>query len=180
MKKNDLLTEGWIFNSERLCVYDCASLLVSNQVVITKKIVEVLTPKVVKALPGDWQGIKTVEQASNWLQQRLNESRVLAISIRLSGEVIGFIFIHENEGVERFISINIGYVIGEPYWKKGYASEALSALVSYYKSLSKAYTILAGVEVGNNASIRVLEKCGFELTKSEIAPNGNLFYKKNI
>ena len=58
----------------------------------------------------------------------------------------------------------IGYWLGIEHWGKGYATEAVHALVDYaFTDLS--YTALhAGARVTNPASRRVLEKCGFQWT----------------
>jgi ribosomal-protein-alanine N-acetyltransferase len=55
-----------------------------------------------------------------------------------------------------------GYWLGEPYWGKGYAEEAL-ALICYFcfKHLG-AEVITSSAFTGNGASRRVMEKNGFE------------------
>ncbi len=58
----------------------------------------------------------------------------------------------------------LGYWLGLPYWGKGYATEALHAVIDYAFT-DLAYTSLqAGARVTNPASRRVLEKCGFPWT----------------
>jgi len=58
----------------------------------------------------------------------------------------------------------LGYWLGLPYWGKGYATEALHAVIDYAFT-DLAYTSLqAGARVTNPASRRVLEKCGFQWT----------------
>jgi RimJ/RimL family protein N-acetyltransferase len=58
----------------------------------------------------------------------------------------------------------LGYWLGVPYWGKGYATEALHALIDYaFTDLAHA-ALQAGARVTNPASRRVLEKCGFQWT----------------
>src|SRR6187551_3027029 len=58
----------------------------------------------------------------------------------------------------------IGYWLGVPYWNKGYATEALHAVIDYaFDDLGYA-AVQAGARVTNPASRRVLEKCGFQWT----------------
>jgi RimJ/RimL family protein N-acetyltransferase len=58
----------------------------------------------------------------------------------------------------------LGYWLGVPYWGKGYATEALHALIDYaFTDLGHA-ALQAGARVTNPASRRVLEKCGFQWT----------------
>ncbi len=58
----------------------------------------------------------------------------------------------------------LGYWLGVPYWGKGYATEALHAVIDYaFTDLDHA-ALQAGARVTNPASRRVLEKCGFQWT----------------
>jgi RimJ/RimL family protein N-acetyltransferase len=58
----------------------------------------------------------------------------------------------------------IGYWLGVPYWNKGYATEALHALIDYAFTDLTHDVVQAGARVTNPASRRVLEKCGFQWT----------------
>jgi RimJ/RimL family protein N-acetyltransferase len=58
----------------------------------------------------------------------------------------------------------IGYWLGVPYWNKGYATEALHALIDYAFTDLAHDAVQAGARVTNPASRRVLEKCGFQWT----------------
>ncbi|MGA8388528.1 MAG: GNAT family N-acetyltransferase [Pseudolabrys sp.] len=58
----------------------------------------------------------------------------------------------------------IGYWLGVPYWNKGYATEALHALIDYSFTDLTHDAVQAGARVTNPASRRVLEKCGFQWT----------------
>ena len=58
----------------------------------------------------------------------------------------------------------LGYWLGVNYWGKGYATEALHALVDYAFTDLEFDSLQAGARVTNPASRRVLEKCGFQWT----------------
>ena len=58
----------------------------------------------------------------------------------------------------------LGYWLGVPYWGKGYATEALHALIDYVFTDLGHEALNAGARVTNPASRRVLEKCGFQWT----------------
>jgi RimJ/RimL family protein N-acetyltransferase len=58
----------------------------------------------------------------------------------------------------------IGYWLGVPYWNKGYATEALHALIDCAFTDLTHDAVQAGARVTNPASRRVLEKCGFQWT----------------
>jgi RimJ/RimL family protein N-acetyltransferase len=61
-------------------------------------------------------------------------------------------------------SPELGYWLGVPYWGKGYATEALHALVDYAFTDLGHEALTAGSRVTNPGSRRVLEKCGFQWT----------------
>jgi len=58
----------------------------------------------------------------------------------------------------------LGYWLGVPYCGKGYATEALHALIDYAFTDLGHEALQAGTRVTNPASRRVLEKCGFQWT----------------
>jgi RimJ/RimL family protein N-acetyltransferase len=58
----------------------------------------------------------------------------------------------------------LGYWLGVPYWGKGYATEALHAVIDYAFTDLGHTALQAGARVTNPASRRVLEKCGFQWT----------------
>lgn len=58
--------------------------------------------------------------------------------------------------------LEIGYWIGEPYWKRGYATEAAHALVDLAFRATNINALHASVRVINPASRRVIHKCGFQ------------------
>jgi len=55
----------------------------------------------------------------------------------------------------------LGYVLAPSTWGKGFASEAVAAMVGAVFALTATETIFANARVNNQASRRVLEKCGF-------------------
>lgn len=56
----------------------------------------------------------------------------------------------------------IGYWLGEPYWGKGYMSEAMKAVVAHAFTVSGHAKLMSGCRLQNHASRRILEKSGFE------------------
>lgn len=67
----------------------------------------------------------------------------------------GFVSGADDEPVE------IGYWLGKPYWGRGYMTEAVGAVVPHAFAAFGVDRIVASVFVGNPASRRVLERCGF-------------------
>jgi RimJ/RimL family protein N-acetyltransferase len=58
----------------------------------------------------------------------------------------------------------LGFWLGLPFWGKGYATEALHAVIDYAFTDLAHEALQAGARVTNPASRRVLEKCGFQWT----------------
>jgi RimJ/RimL family protein N-acetyltransferase len=58
----------------------------------------------------------------------------------------------------------LGYWLGVAHWGKGYATEALHAVIDYAFADLEHTALSAGARVTNPASRRVLEKCGFQWT----------------
>lgn len=84
----------------------------------------------------------------------LSDDRVVC-GIYYDNKIIGFI---NDVGIENKI-IELGYVINPDYHNKGFASEALVAMINYL--FEKDYEeIVAGAFEENIASIRVMEKSG--------------------
>ena len=58
--------------------------------------------------------------------------------------------------------LEIGYWIGEPYWRHGYATEAAHALVDLAFRATAIEALNVSCRVINSASRRVIHKCGFQ------------------
>lgn len=105
----------------------------------------------------------------------LGEHLVLAITPREKpNELIGMIGAHKQATGRPFI----GYWLGTPHWNKGYATEAVQALIDTMFSLVEIDAVEADTRVINPASRRVLEKSGFRQEGSflkSLPARGGLF-----
>ena len=104
---------------------------------------------------------ETVEHAKETLEYligvyRTGNGPLVCPVVLKSGENIGYVqLVPIKEGYE------IGYHIAKKYTRKGYATEAVKAFLSYImpqKNINKVYGICVAE---NTASVRVMEKCGF-------------------
>jgi RimJ/RimL family protein N-acetyltransferase len=59
---------------------------------------------------------------------------------------------------------SLGYWLGQPFWRKGYATEAVRALIDHAFGDLEHEELHASARVTNPASRHVLEKCGFQWT----------------
>jgi ribosomal-protein-alanine N-acetyltransferase len=94
------------------------------------------------------------------VRQHYEQGEIVALAIALKDEdrLIGSCGFVSHATEER--SAEIGYWIGRPYWGKGYATEAGSALMTHgFKQMGLA-RIVAKCSVENYGSQRVLAKLG--------------------
>ena len=75
---------------------------------------------------------------------------------QIIGTVTLFNFNLDNKRAE------IGYGLDYNYWRKGYVTEALDALLSYAFDVLQLHRLEADVDPRNVGSIRTLEKMGFQ------------------
>jgi ribosomal-protein-alanine N-acetyltransferase len=81
-------------------------------------------------------------------------------AIEVDGEAVGGIGVIPGADIERF-SAEIGYWLGEPFWGRGIATEAVRAVSQYAFESFDLCRLEAGVFEWNPASMRVLEKAGY-------------------
>jgi ribosomal-protein-alanine N-acetyltransferase len=80
---------------------------------------------------------------------------------RLSDEaVVGICDISEID--RRHRRADVGYMLGKAFWAQGYGAEALAAIVDDAAPALGLRRLTARVHVGNNASIALLGKLGFQ------------------
>lgn len=76
------------------------------------------------------------------------------------GDAIGGIGFSAGADVERF-SAEIGYWLGEPFWGRGIAAEAIVLVSAYAFATCNMLRLFALPFADNTRSIRVLEKAGY-------------------
>jgi RimJ/RimL family protein N-acetyltransferase len=89
---------------------------------------------------------------------RRGEAYYLALEELGSGELVGTL------GIRFFrhpLQANLGYTLAPGSWGQGLATEAVAAATALAFEDCHANRVEASVQVGNVASRRVLEKCGF-------------------
>lgn len=95
-----------------------------------------------------------------------------AIEEKKSRKLIGSIGVSIYHGKKKLKDFEVGYDIGETYQNKGYATEAVVAIVAWIiprlEELNKELKIVGKAEHKNLASRRVLEKAGFKLVKKHL------------
>lgn len=83
---------------------------------------------------------------------------LFAIRLKTTGRLIGIIlYFDEKDG-----ACEIGYGIGSQHWNKGYVTEAVLRFLAYLFDEKGMKTVTASYFIGNDASRRVMEKCGMQ------------------
>ena len=93
---------------------------------------------------------------SPYLTKFQDSDRLLAIRLKDTGRLIGILTYFD----ETADSCEIGYGIGSAHWGRGYATEAVQRFLDYLMNEKGFRTVYASFFTGNDASRRVMEKCG--------------------
>jgi RimJ/RimL family protein N-acetyltransferase len=100
-----------------------------------------------------------IEDAEQFIDAVNKREGEVCFVVTLDGAPIGICSVDLREdGPE------IGYWLGVAYWGRGFATEAVRALIDHAFGDLDHETLISGARVNNPASRRVLEKCGFQWT----------------
>ncbi len=103
----------------------------------------------------------TVSDARSWLQSANEHRPETNFAIVVDDEAVGGIGFTLQQDVA-FRSAEIGYWLGEEFWGRGIATEALKAVTEHAFNEYDLCRLYAHVFEWNQASARVLEKAGYE------------------
>lgn len=131
----------------------------------------ILTPTTTAQLPPVWQGAYDDERARAWIDDRDRESPTLLALEHGTGEAVGLLVLFESRSAshDERVDIRVGYVIAEPAWGQGFATEIVGELVTWGRLQPNIGSVSAGVTEDNPASERVLVKNGFRRSDVESA-----------
>lgn len=104
----------------------------------------------------------TDADARDWTTRVSTQNPVANFAIVVDDEVVGGIGLEPGTDIFRR-SAEVGYWLGEPFWGRGLATEALRAVTEYAFKTFDICRLEAGVFEWNPASARVLEKVGYTL-----------------
>lgn len=82
---------------------------------------------------------------------------VYALTLKENGAFVGSAGLNATDR-----GLELGYWIGEPHWRQGYATEAAHALVDLAFTRTAIQVLHCSTRVINPASRRVIHKCGFQ------------------
>lgn len=136
-------------------------------------------PLVTQYLAGSIPQPYTEQDAQWWVSEGSQKGWVKAVAF--NNQFVGTVGATPLS-FERARCAEIGYWLGWEFWSKGIATAALTHLTDFIFAQTDIVRLQAGVYSGNNASARVLEKCGYTcegVMKKQIFKN-NQFYDAMI
>jgi ribosomal-protein-alanine N-acetyltransferase len=119
-------------------------------------------PEVTRYLgrPAWTERIQAVEAIGKVLANYASgEAMRLGLALRTTGELIGDAGLWRIDDANR--RCDIGYSLARAHWGRGYAAEALEALLTYGFDTLGLNRVEADIDPRNTGSQRVLEKLGF-------------------
>lgn len=113
----------------------------------------------------------TYENGREHLAYRLGSPDFYAMELKDAGKVIGNLYY----GARDFSAREIGYIVNKDYQRRGYAAEALTAVLirGFAEGLHRAY---AECDPRNECSWRLLEKLGF---RREATLRQNVWFRRD-
>lgn len=102
----------------------------------------------------------TTRDAKAWIASSSAADPQLHFAIEFDGSAVGGIGLLLHPGVLARTG-SVGYWIGEPYWRRGIATAVVGAFAPWAMATHDLVRLEAHVFSWNEASMRVLEKCGF-------------------
>lgn len=113
-----------------------------------------------------WNPHASIEESLETIRMILSAPETYAITLKEIGEPIGSCGIMFASGLHsadmKEGEGEIGYWVGKPHWGKGYAPEAVQALLTRCFSDLNLNAVWCGFYDGNIKSRRVCEKSGFK------------------
>lgn len=113
----------------------------------------------------------TYENGREHLRYRLGSEEFFAMARKDTGKVIGNLYY----GSRPFDAREVGYIVNKDYQRRGYALEALSAVMRHAFS-SGVHRLYAECDPRNTCSWRLLEKAGF---RREAHFRQNVFFTRD-
>jgi RimJ/RimL family protein N-acetyltransferase len=104
----------------------------------------------------------TIEHAQIFINSLKNDDPTRRFVVTVNDEMIGGTGVHLQDDIFE-LNAELGYWIGEPYWGKGYMTDAVEQITDYTFANFKINRIFARVFGNNPASMRVVEKAGYKL-----------------
>jgi RimJ/RimL family protein N-acetyltransferase len=144
---------------------------------IADAMVEMLTRPVTQSLPPDWAAPASTERAEAWIAARDAEGDVSLVIERSSRSAIGLVVLHWESAGSGRVDVRLGYLLAETAWGRGLGGELVVGVARWSRGQRGIGSVIAGVAPDNVASIKVLERSGFERSSSTPGDADELEYR---
>ncbi len=118
----------------------------------------------------------SIEDADFFINLTNQEDPQMTFAIEFQGKFAGIAGLLPMDDVYKRTA-EIGYWLGEPYWGNGIVSEACQLVTDYGLHILDYVRIQTGVFGHNTASMKILEKCGYQkdaVFKNNIFKDGKI------
>ena len=102
----------------------------------------------------------TPRDAHSWVRSNKSTHQPNNFAIEIDGRAVGNIGFTVKDDIYRY-NAEIGYWLGEDYWRRGIMTEAVPVVTDYIFENFQVNRIFACVLEGNLGSMRVLETAGY-------------------
>ena len=99
--------------------------------------------------------------AQRWLEEQLDYDPPRNLALVGPDGLVGGIGLNLTDAPNHRHDGEVGYWLGRPHWGSGLMSAALPAFLAWAAPTHGLRRFTARVYAGNDASVRVLERCGF-------------------
>lgn len=106
------------------------------------------------------------QDAEDWFAEKVEKRREekfgeqFVIADKTNGELVGTCLAFDYQPSNQ--SLEVGYVLAPKHWGKGIMFEAISCFVNQLLAINPVKTLIASIERENHASLRLIERLGFE------------------
>ncbi|WP_143959361.1 GNAT family N-acetyltransferase [Litoribacter populi] len=133
-------------------------------------------PKIAKNLRDSYPQPYTIHDARHWIEYNQKFNPPQNFAIELDGQLVGSIGSERGKDELR-PNMEIGFWIGEPFWGKGIATEAVKIFTNHLFNKFDVQRVFSQTYDFNVASMRVLEKAGYQaeaILKNAFIKNGTM------
>jgi RimJ/RimL family protein N-acetyltransferase len=149
-----MFDESWSLTTERLALRPaCASDLPFA--------IGVWTDARVRIFLG---GAITNEEAVRRIRLRIEARELLVISSLDSGQLIGLLSVCDCQEQQ----LELSYLLAPEHWSRGYAKDAIAALIGNLKSSFAGYRLFAITQAANTPSRNMLRRLGFREERQHV------------
>jgi len=151
------------FSTERMAVEHWNDTLSAFEL---QELSTILNEDVTAFLPDSLQYKEGETEVSEWAKEFSSGGNKVS-SVRVNGELAGLLILMSPLG-DACAAMHLGYIFCKTFWGRGLATELIRGLFQQLKVDGYNGAVHAGVAKGNPASVKVLQKVGFEaMDKSE-------------